>query len=104
VGRYVSGSDMRKILILCLLTTLISGCVSIKTVSEAKPCNKIYSGTVGNLTDGWWLMHSLFLDVPFSFVLDTLMLPYTVPKTLHNEYSENSECKKVPETPEETET
>jgi len=49
-------------------------------------------------------MHSLFLDVPFSFVLDTLMLPYTVPKTLHNKHSENSECKKASETPEKIET
>jgi len=104
MGRYVSGDDMRKFFILCLLTAFISGCVTIKTVSEAKPCNKIYSGTVGNLTDGWWLMHSLFLDVPFSFVLDTLMLPYTVPKTLHNKYSENSECNQSPETLEKTET
>jgi len=95
---------MRNIFLLSLLITFLSGCISIKTVSEAKPCNKIYSGTVGNLTNSWWLAHSLFLDVPFSFVLDTLMLPYTIPKTMHNKLSDNSECKKIDKAPENSET
>jgi uncharacterized protein YceK len=78
--------------------TILSGCVTIKTVSEDKPCNKIYSGFIGNVTDGWWLAHSLFLDVPFSFVADTLILPYTIPKTVINYSNKDARCKQ-PDTP-----
>ena len=78
-----------------LVTATLSGCVTIKTLSEDKPCNKIYSGTIGNLTDGWWLGHSLFLDVPFSFVLDTVVLPYAIPKTIINYSLDDAACKKT---------
>jgi uncharacterized protein YceK len=80
-----------------LVTLLSSGCVTIMTLSEPQPCNKVYSGTIGNLSDGWWLAHSLFMDVPFSLIADTIVLPYTIPKTIVNYAQEEPECAKVTE-------
>jgi uncharacterized protein YceK len=71
----------------------LSGCITIATLSEPAPCNKIYSGTVGNLTDSWWLAHSLAMDIPFSLIADTVVLPYTIPKTIMNFSQDNPACK-----------
>lgn len=72
---------------------ILGGCVTINTISEEKPCNKVYSGVIGNVSDSWWLMHSLFLDIPFSFVADTLVLPYSIPKTVINYSGKDAKCK-----------
>lgn len=50
---------------------------------EAEPPNKVYIGVRQDLTE-WTLIHGGFLDLPFSFIADTILLPYTIPKTIAN--------------------
>jgi uncharacterized protein YceK len=81
--------------------SVVSGCGTIITLEEDSSfdCrgNLIYAGTVRSIENRG---HTL-LDIPFSFVLDTLVLPYTIPKSIWNYYhlktvdrtqQETSEC------------
>jgi uncharacterized protein YceK len=66
------------------LAASLTACGTLATVPDEKTTNKIYSGVRLDLS-AWSLMHSVFLsllDAPLSFALDTVMLPYTIPKTL----------------------
>jgi len=72
------------------LLTIVAGCSTVYTLKDGQNDNKIYSGTIINVRgikgvvsgDG----HPGYLifcvpDLPFSFALDTLLLPYTIPTT-----------------------
>ena len=63
-----------------LLPLLLSGCGTICTaIDDGKGCAKLapYSGTRAAAQG-----HATQLDLPFSFVADTLLLPLTIPKML----------------------
>jgi uncharacterized protein YceK len=68
------------ILLIALIT--LSGCATIATLSENETKNKIYSGTIRHTE--LKCAHATCIDAPFSLVLDTLLLPYTIPKTIWN--------------------
>src|SRR5215831_10162806 len=67
-----------------LFVLMVNGCGTIFTLQEDSEydcrSNLIYSGTIRTVKNA---LHTLF-DIPFSFVLDTIVLPYTVPKTIWN--------------------
>jgi uncharacterized protein YceK len=65
------------------LALALSGCATMANTFEAEPPNKVYVGVRQDLT-GWTFIHGGFLDLPFSFVADTILLPYTIPKTIVN--------------------
>lgn len=65
------------------LALALSGCGTLANTFEDEPKNKIYVGVRQDLTE-WTFIHGGFLDLPFSFVADTILLPYTVPKTIAN--------------------
>jgi uncharacterized protein YceK len=76
---------MRRYIVgIVLLSGWLHGCATIFTVTEEKPRNKIYSGTMASFSNSWWFIHGGIFDWPFSLVLDTVLLPYTVPKTIVN--------------------
>jgi uncharacterized protein YceK len=64
------------------LSLWLSGCATISTLTEPETKNKIYSGTIRHfdLKCG----HGTCLDFPFSFILDTVLLPFTIPVTIYN--------------------
>jgi uncharacterized protein YceK len=64
-----------------VLALALSGCATTVTVFEEDPDNLVYSGARRDL-DGWVFIHGGFLDLPFSFVADTVLLPYTIPRTI----------------------
>jgi len=66
------------ILILC------HGCGTINSLTEREPRNKIYSGVAADFSSSWTFGHVGILDWPFSLAADTIMLPYTIPKTIAN--------------------
>lgn len=78
------------LIIALLLSQLLQGCASYNTISEAKPGSpKIYSGTRLDLNaiQGNEQAQLKFktlppknpgLDLPFSFLLDTIMLPLSL--------------------------
>jgi uncharacterized protein YceK len=56
------------------------GCGTITSLQTNEPFpNVIYGGTYLSLQG-----HATILDVPFSAVADTLVLPYTIPRTIYN--------------------
>jgi uncharacterized protein YceK len=67
--------------LLAALITL-SGCATLATLSEDETKNKIYSGTIRHIE--LKCAHATCIDAPFSLVLDTLLLPFTIPKTIWN--------------------
>jgi uncharacterized protein YceK len=71
-----------RLFIFAILFILI-GCGTFGTViiEDNKECKSlIYSGTRA-MSQG--NPHSMFfIDIPFSFVADTILLPYTIPATL----------------------
>jgi len=75
--------QMIRFFLILSFVCLLSGCGTFGTVfiEDNKECKSlIYSGTRfmagGNA-------HSLFfIDIPFSFVADTILLPYTISATL----------------------
>lgn len=69
-----------KVMVLITLLGLSSGCSTLFYISEDEPPNKIYVGTREILRNP----HRVLLDLPFSFVLDTVLLPYTIPVTIYN--------------------
>jgi uncharacterized protein YceK len=78
-----------RILLLVLILCNLQGCATYNTISEAKPGSpKIYSGTRLDVhaIEGNEFAQLKFkvdppqhpaLDLPFSFILDTIMLPLT---------------------------
>lgn len=68
------------VLSLLLLPTL-SQCVSVESLQNPEP-NKIYAGTRAHLT--LKCTHGVCIDAPFSFVVDTLLLPVTIPWSVVN--------------------
>lgn len=74
---------LKSMTLLACLALALSGCATTITVFEEDPDNLVYSGTRRDL-DGWAFLHGGFLDLPFSFVFDTILLPYTVPRTIWN--------------------
>ena len=68
---------MLSLLILSLL--VLSGCATSVTLSEPQTKNKIYSGTIRHFE--LKCAHGTCLDFPFSLIADTILLPYTIPKT-----------------------
>ena len=63
------------------LALALSGCATSVTVFEEDSDNLVYSGARRDL-DGWAFAHGGFIDLPFSFVFDTVLLPYTIPRTI----------------------
>jgi len=57
----------------------LSGCGTVYSLNERYPRNKVYSGVVAS-----WNGHATFPDIPLSFVADTVLLPYTIPRTVLN--------------------
>jgi uncharacterized protein YceK len=72
------------------LALALSGCATMAGTFEAEPPNKIYIGVRQDLTE-WTLIHGGFLDLPFSFIADTILLPYTIPKTIANYAADDHE-------------
>lgn len=64
----------------------VNGCGTIVTLQEDADydCkgNLMYSGTIRSVEN----FGHTFLDLPFSFVADSLVLPYTLPKTIWNKF------------------
>ena len=63
------------------LVLALSGCATLANTFEDEPKNKIYVGVRQDFT-GWTFAHGGFVDWPFSLVLDTILLPYTIPVTI----------------------
>ena len=61
----------------------LPGCATLANTFEEEPKNKIYVGVRQDFT-GWTFAHGGFIDWPFSLVLDTVLLPYTIPVTIRN--------------------
>ena len=55
------------------------GTMSALGVDRAWP-DQVYAGTRAAAGG-----HATQLDVPFSLVADTVLLPYTIPRTIHNQ-------------------
>ncbi len=70
------------------LISLLAGCGTLANTFEDEPRNKIY---VGVRVDADAFGHGGFLDLPFSLVLDTIFLPYTIPRTIANYAAEDRE-------------
>ena len=78
-----------RILMVLFNTLSLQGCATYSTISEAKPGSpKIYSGTrldLNAIQDNEFALlkfkvdppNNPQLDLPFSFILDTIMLPLT---------------------------
>jgi uncharacterized protein YceK len=79
-------TGLRKLLLAASL--ILSGCATMASSFEEEPKNKIYVGVRQDLT-GWTFAHGGFIDLPFSFVADTILLPYTIPKTIANYAAED---------------
>lgn len=81
--------------IAAVLALALSGCATMANTFEEEPKNKIYVGVRQDLT-GWTFAHGGFIDLPFSFVADTILLPYTIPKTIAN-YAAQEDPRPAPE-------
>lgn len=74
----------------CIIVAgILVGCATQTVLDEEDTKNKIYCGTIRHFdTTGWY---DTIYDLPFSFVADTLLLPYTIPKTIINYQSQEEE-------------
>ena len=78
---------MRKLASLIAVLGL-SGCMALGGTFLEEQCNKVYIGTSLDLScitsGGHNIANAPFclIDLPFSFVLDTIFLPYTIPVSL----------------------
>lgn len=68
------------VVVFVAVSVLTTGCSTLFNISGDEPPNKIYVGTRSTLRNP----HGALLDLPFSFVLDTILLPYTIPVTIYN--------------------
>lgn len=89
---------MRFCLTLILLVSTVS-CSTIYTVRERYPRNKVFSGTIADFGNPWWFWHGGVFDWPFSFIADTVLLPYTIPRTLINYSQPGDKWKPASEIP-----
>lgn len=64
------------------LLSMLSACATIETLGEAEPKNKIYSGTVRHAE--LKCAHATCIDLPFSLLADTVLLPITIPWAVVN--------------------
>lgn len=70
----------KNLTLMTFLTVSLTGCSSVMT--HAGPNKELYSGTKNNISmlsdddTGWAMKPLVVLDIPFSAVLDTLLLPY----------------------------
>ena len=71
-------SVLRPIAMLALIGTL-SGCGTVGSLVDREQPTKVYAGTRASANS-----HGGMLDTPFSLVLDTALLPVTIPWTLVN--------------------
>lgn len=83
VGLWLRKSEKMKNIFLfaAAITLLLSGCATIVSLQEDGK-NKIYSGTIKHFELG--CAHAVCLDFPFSLAADTVVLPYTIPRTIYN--------------------
>ena len=80
----------KRLIVLPIISCMyISGCTTIITLSEPETKNKIYSGTVRQIE--LKCAHGTCLDFPLSFILDTVILPITIPVTIYNYATSKSE-------------
>ena len=79
-----------KLLLAVLLALALSGCATLGITFTDEPKNKIYIGVRQDFT-GWTFAHGGFVDWPFSLVLDTILLPYTIPRTIWNHATDDEE-------------
>lgn len=88
----------KNLTLVTFLTTLLTGCSSVMT--HAGPNKELYSGTKNNMTmlkddeTGWAMKPLVILDLPFSAVLDTLLLPYDY-YTQGDDKSDNSPKERI---------
>ena len=62
------------------LVCFCSGCGTLVTLTDNKEWpNQIYAGTRAAANG-----HATQIDVPFSLIADTVVLPYTIPRTIYN--------------------
>lgn len=69
-------------LIIIAALLIMSGCETVFTLKHEDGKNKIYTGTISHING--FCNHGRCLDAPFSFVLDTILLPVTIPWTACN--------------------
>ena len=73
-----------KVLCLALVVLLLVGCTSLGLLIEGKREQPIYAGVRGDfhLIKLWgprpWMLFYVLIDLPFSLVLDTILLPLTI--------------------------
>lgn len=67
---------MVKASVVCLMTLMLSGCGSIisRTIPGQGHGNQYYPGVQWDVKDSAW-RYITILDLPFSLVFDTLLLP-----------------------------
>lgn len=67
---------MKKLIVVLLITSLLSGCGSIisRTVKGQGHGHQYYPGVQWLLRDTWW-KYLLIMDLPLSMVVDTILLP-----------------------------
>lgn len=79
------GINIRKLFIIMIVFLSVNGCMSLAGTTEHEK-NKIFIGTrqdlellpyLANKDEPGWGMIGL-IDLPFSLVMDTVFLPYTV--------------------------
>ena len=74
-----------KLLSVVFVACVLQGCMSLLGtfgVTGTPPCNRVYIGTRAEFRFGMLTNGIGFIDLPFSFVLDTLFLPYTIPSSI----------------------
>jgi uncharacterized protein YceK len=65
----------------CCPMAFVSGCGTMSALGNDRMWpNQVYAGTRAAAGG-----HATQLDIPFSVVADTIVLPYTIPRTLHNQ-------------------
>ncbi len=89
---------MRQLLVVSSFLALLSGCQSIRETFDHEAHqlrlagrfkNKIYVGVRSDfkvMADPYYLSHifTSLIDLPFSLISDTMLLPYTIPVTIDN--------------------
>lgn len=91
-----------KLISVLVLACTLQGCTAISYTFEpvSTHCNRVYSGTrviIGSFEYytrgpfGWIITPIVFVDFPFSFTVDTLLLPYTIPSSIYKCSNKNQE-------------
>ena len=71
-------------LLILLGCIFFAGCSTIVCLGDNKGTpNQIFAGTREDLNP-----HTIY-DLPFSLVADTIVLPYTIPRTIYNRHHAN---------------